>query len=102
MSDSNSGTQNGKVKVNKPNKLSTATHCIETSKPASTSEFECVPVIDVHTNNIRNVWPSLMLGIQQASFIGLDLVGQFLKIQLLIHYTLNLFRSLVDLAIGRT
>ncbi|KAF6033184.1 TOE1 [Bugula neritina] len=35
--------------------------------------MEAFPVLDIHTGNVRDVWPSLKLGIMTADFIALDL-----------------------------
>ncbi|XP_046566999.1 target of EGR1 protein 1-like [Haliotis rubra] len=40
---------------------------------SSNSLFSRVPVIDVHQENFQEVWPSLVLAIKSATFIGMDL-----------------------------
>ncbi|XP_046364804.2 target of EGR1 protein 1-like [Haliotis rufescens] len=40
---------------------------------SSSSIFSRVPVIDVHQENFQEVWPSLVLAIKSATFIGMDL-----------------------------
>jgi len=41
----------------------------------SIAVMEAFPVLDIHTGNVRDVWPSLKLGIMTADFIALDLVS---------------------------
>ncbi|XP_060578955.1 target of EGR1 protein 1-like [Ruditapes philippinarum] len=36
------------------------------------SNFGRVPVIDVHSENLREVWPSMILALSNATFVGLD------------------------------
>ncbi|XP_067677671.1 target of EGR1 protein 1-like isoform X2 [Haliotis asinina] len=39
----------------------------------SNSIFSRVPVIDVHQENLQEVWPSIVLAIKSATFVGMDL-----------------------------
>ena len=34
----------------------------------------CIPIVDIHAENITENWPSLILAIKSATFIALDLV----------------------------
>lgn len=36
--------------------------------------FESVPVLDVNTNNIEILWPSLMKAMDSSTFIAVDTV----------------------------
>jgi len=39
------------------------------------SSFSRVPIVDVHADNIDKVWPSLILAMSNAAFIGIDTVS---------------------------
>lgn len=36
------------------------------------SNFSRVPVVDVHSDNLREVWPSMILAMSNSTFMGLD------------------------------
>jgi phosphoribulokinase len=44
------------------------------------SNFGRVPVIDVHNENLREVWPSMILALSNATFVGLDTVIFFIHL----------------------
>lgn len=37
-----------------------------------TANFETIPVVDVHKENIQTIWPSLMLAIKSATYVAID------------------------------
>ena len=38
----------------------------------SETKFHELPILDVHKENIEEVWPLLMKAIKQSTFVGLD------------------------------
>jgi hypothetical protein len=39
------------------------------------SRFSEVPVVNVTTKNVKDIWPSLALAVKTSTFVALDLVG---------------------------
>ena len=39
------------------------------------SEFTEVPVIEIHNDNFKEMWPTLLLSVKSATFLALDAVS---------------------------
>ena len=43
----------------------------------SSAEFTSVPVVEVGTENMQHLWPSILLAVKSATFIAIDTVSEF-------------------------
>jgi hypothetical protein len=39
------------------------------------ANFHTVPVIDVHNENFKQLWPTMVLAVKSATYVALDLVS---------------------------
>ncbi len=43
------------------------------------ADFNCVPVLDVSTDNSREAWPAILLAIQSSTFTAIDMVSRIVS-----------------------
>ena len=46
------------------------------------ADFQHVPILDVLTDNCREIWPAILLAVRSSTFVAIDMVSQILAILL--------------------
>ena len=44
------------------------------------ADFKHVPILDVLTDNCREMWPAILLAVRSSTFVAIDMVSQLLAI----------------------
>ena len=43
------------------------------------ADFQHVPILDVLTDNCREIWPVILLAVRSSTFVAIDMVSQLLE-----------------------
>ena len=58
---------------------------------AAMADFDAVPVVEIHSENLKQLWPTLILAVNSSTFVAIDAVSLSLRINGLALWTVSMF-----------